>query len=790
MERNKVKIQCNPYSKTVKYKRWGRDTNDDTFKWLDLGSKSKLIIEKKFSHVTIQHNACEIINEIAEEYNRGNAGLDIVFDGTEEDYFDLKDVVEQFYSGSGIECKMGDLYLESAEIVMPKIQKVFDDMSKVFSEYKEKTNSIVEKYLDATKTVIPICVVGMYSTGKSAFINALIGEEVLPSAVNPTTARNYKIVQSEKKGKICFLDKTDKIEIIFDNQKYNIIGNIVRELKTEIERRLGEKIESIHKGLYESLSAINEYADKTGEIAEMIEVEVPFCEGVLKSDEYDFVIYDTPGSDSKSHEEHIKVLKNALGEQTNGLPIVLTSPKDMDRTGADSLLKVVNGIDGNLDLTNAMIIVNQADGVSSKSLDKIKLDANTLLNQWKSNRLYFMSAILGLGSKKSDYNNEYSWIDDDYSEVFFKNSDYFWKKDSKFYKQLYMHNQMAENRKNEYVKQVDDCKRERDLIYINSGLHCVEMEIVEFAKRFALYNKCAQAEDYLNEAMECTAEIINDKENRVNKLNAEICEKLETTKTELSQKLSYIIQQSSSQFQDEYPNYILHAAGIEFQNGNEKVSAEVDALWGSLKEEDKNERVSRFLKEIDRKYKIVQEDIRKKLSIKSKEFCDKKREEIQKDCCKLIKEDENLTKNEQEYLNRFVMELKPIRTEVGDIEFGVEEISKFILNVFGFKAFRRNTVDTKKTKGLFDDNLKRYVTRINQSVVELHKNDFKKWNRKLETGLIKEMGNLNPTLKEYAREIGKLQAEIEEFQKIQQFILKNQLDIKNMFEFKTREGKE
>ena len=41
--------------------------------------------------------------------------------------------------------------------------------------------------------VIPICVFGNYSAGKSTFINALIGREVLPSGGDPVTAKIYKI---------------------------------------------------------------------------------------------------------------------------------------------------------------------------------------------------------------------------------------------------------------------------------------------------------------------------------------------------------------------------------------------------------------------------------------------------------------------------------------------------------------------------------------------------------------------------------------------------------------------
>ncbi len=45
MERNKVKIICNPYEKTIAYKRWEWD-DVNGFQWKDLGSNSNLIKTK------------------------------------------------------------------------------------------------------------------------------------------------------------------------------------------------------------------------------------------------------------------------------------------------------------------------------------------------------------------------------------------------------------------------------------------------------------------------------------------------------------------------------------------------------------------------------------------------------------------------------------------------------------------------------------------------------------------------------------------------------------------------
>ena len=52
----------------------------------------------------------------------------------------------------------------------------------------------IEEYKEVTRNEVPICIMGNYSVGKSAFINALLGDEILPSKVNASTAKNTKII--------------------------------------------------------------------------------------------------------------------------------------------------------------------------------------------------------------------------------------------------------------------------------------------------------------------------------------------------------------------------------------------------------------------------------------------------------------------------------------------------------------------------------------------------------------------------------------------------------------------
>lgn len=789
MEKNRVRIICNPYEKSIKYMRWCLDEEQDTYTWKDLGSKSQLLADEKYTNATIQHNAHEIVEEIATEYNRGKVGLELVFDGTKEDYEDLKEVVDKFFCEAGVICELGDLYIDSASDVMPEIQKVFVNLAQVFNEYStEEINQIIAKFLDATKTEIPICVVGMYSTGKSAFINSLIGAEVLPSAVNPTTARNYKIVESENKGLIKFFIGKEKIIIYYEDDKYKIEGNIDAELR----KKLHDSLENINKSsltanMYYSLSTINEYADKTKKVAELIEVEVPFYNGVLVSDRYKFVIYDTPGSDSESHEEHLSVLKKALGDQTNGLPILLTSPKDMDRTGADNLLKVVNGIDGNLDLTNAMIIVNQADGVSGKSLTKVKECADTILSQWKSNRLYFMSAIMGLGSKKDDYENQNTWIDEDYVDVFFKNMDSFTNCQGRLYKQLYSHNQIAPNRMENYLSLVANENGDRRLLYINSGLHCVENEILDFARKYALYNKCAQAQEYLEKAIGITKEKISSTEKTAEGIREQAVQEQNEEKKALLKKLSDCIKKRTKSYTDSYPEYMTEFIKGLAQSGSNDIDSFVTSIWESVKEMDKKERVDSFLNLSRQTFIKKEEECKNKILQHSKEYWVQNKTQLQEECCKIIKADEHLTSEEQRFLEDFIMKLDIYLDVDAKINVSPDDVSIHLINIFGHKFLRINWIDQKKTKRIYSNLLGGYIRKVNAKINDSHTTEFRSWNQKLETGLASEVGKLNPKLKKLSEELDEYQRKIDIYQSQLNLIEGERYKIFQMFELKKRE---
>lgn len=100
--------------------------------------------------------------------------------------------------------------------------------------YDIDCNGEIDKILDAT---IPVVVVGNMSAGKSTFLNALIGEELLPSGQNRTTGVNCALHNSPKevrveycaKGKMVSLDcvnlSASKNQALIPGELFSIIEN-------------------------------------------------------------------------------------------------------------------------------------------------------------------------------------------------------------------------------------------------------------------------------------------------------------------------------------------------------------------------------------------------------------------------------------------------------------------------------------------------------------------------------------------------------------------------------------
>lgn len=101
MGRNALKIVCNPYNNEISY-----FFKNEKGVWTVLSSDSPLS-RKYYTNTTLKDRGKEIVEIIDKIYNRNNKGLDILLEGTTQDYDYLKGAIDYFLPNKDIVCTMG-----------------------------------------------------------------------------------------------------------------------------------------------------------------------------------------------------------------------------------------------------------------------------------------------------------------------------------------------------------------------------------------------------------------------------------------------------------------------------------------------------------------------------------------------------------------------------------------------------------------------------------------------------------------------------------------------------------
>lgn len=790
MGKNKIKICSDPYKKHIDYYWYNNEQNE----WENMADMDNAPLNAdNYISVSISHKAYDIYSEIIEKiYNQ--SGIEIVFEGTEDDYADMISVKDIYFSEYDIEIKRGEKMMMAAKDVMPQIEKSYETLSDFFKEYPDKeTEAILNKYYETVKPEIAICVMGLYSSGKSAFINSLIGKEILPSASDPATAKIYKIRASEKSSiSFKYRDKEYQIEFEGENWKVNKASNneIVKRIKQIIEEKTPTTEEQY---IYWTLHALNTYAKEEGErrhgelikcanekfadsdasndekietllkqyqikelveqgeiqknqLDDVIEIHVQFEHSYLPLDRFGFVIYDTPGTNSVLFREHADILRESLRQQTNGLPIFVTTPDSMDGTDNQAIISNINKLGEAMDLSNMLIVVNKSDEKSSETLKaKVKNQDKLFVTRWKANRAYFVSSVIGLGGKKSNPSNKTMWNDTDYYRTFYKNKGQFEDQNDPFYMRLFEYNILPTDVKTQLGERVEKIEQDELLLW-NSGIPCVEEAIGQFAEKYALYNKCSQAIGYLTEATSRVKEAIKEAQDNAKKLSDDIDRKMDAKKRKLSDKLDGECDSEMSEFQSSYRCKILPVVEEKYIDTVriEQIISECYENCMGTRDVDKIE----LLKEkLDKK---IKEDVEKyaiEVTQKTEQFWISSADKLRKSLMKIVKESEALSQQEKDVLESVLLNV--VRTSGWHGKFDITETEaierkRFLGFLWVVESWTK--VNINKTQELYREFLKKEIIDNNDNAWERNEKNLTDWVKSLKDKLKEVVVRFNPEL--------------------------------------------
>lgn len=561
--RKATKIVYNPFENFIDIKI---ATNSSNPVWEKLADNSDLLkYTGENMKVLFTNIAEDVVSVVNEKQNSSDEGLVIYFYGPEADYNTLKQIVTRANNEQHEKKPLTCEHLGKFNSADDSLQIVKDAYSRIADEFVDylpgsinytDDNSIgnsITVFNEIISKEIPICILGNYSVGKSAFINALIGDEILPSKVNASTAKNVKVIRS--------LNGQYSIEMTYRSDEYNeescfkyevICGglkiisadgseaDIALELQNELITAIGNKkvypndLEKRSKAeiVHDILDTLNNL-DNVGLLKNIqwnLIITVPFIDSVLTKTDSTVAFFDTPGSNNSSlkQADHRKALEELLKAQTNALPILLTTKDNAASNDVSDIRNLLDEYSDNFSAPNCLVVIAKSDLLFGGQFQE---PVPILLTTWHGkSTVLFATQVGAIGLRKKDEN----WIDDVYKEAY-KSWMHKYNNDSNTFK-LPKYNKVPCR-----GRSIIDAEANSSSAMFATGIPSIECEILYYIDHYANYKKAIRGRDCLLEALDCIQQKLQEKKSMLNKATKDAKKKKEEEKARLIGELDQII---------------------------------------------------------------------------------------------------------------------------------------------------------------------------------------------------------------------------------------------------------
>lgn len=443
---------------------------------------------------------------------------------TRSDYEDFEQMVE-YYNKNPDACAkitttllaelpdMEDTYQVVKDFGEQSI-KILERHQKQFFEVRQDNSSVkecvelfaadVQKEIDNIRTKIDsmgdnqinLCFTGVYSSGKSALINAILGYRILPENIKSETARMFRI-QSPAKGekvRVLFCIQDTFAEVIWDKDKNKFAfgtGPVENNTRKSIQKTLEEHKQETQQ---DQMLALLKTLNSIDEVQTDIKVYFPIP---LDTDRVQFTIYDTPGTDS-NYKKHQQILQDALSQQTHSILIYVIAPDKVEGSGNNALLSYLKDAEKkvnktSIDIARSLFVINKADSVG---LDARKTLQNATIQdvtddsfsiKLADKKLFFVSALYassaravanGVASQEDIYR-----IEDDYNKLFRPERGRYYQTNRVAMSEFATQKQIKYSE--ERLAQAEKEKDTVGVVEVCSGLYALEREIITYGEKFA-----------------------------------------------------------------------------------------------------------------------------------------------------------------------------------------------------------------------------------------------------------------------------------------------------------------
>jgi hypothetical protein len=485
----------------------------------------------------------------------------------------------------------------------------------------------------------------------------------------------------------------------------------------------------------------------------VIYVSTSFVVSNMPTDKFKFVIYDTPGSNSVQFREHADILKDSLEQQTNGLPIFVTTPDSMDEKDNKEIMDIIEELGGALDVSNMMLIVNKADEKAPETLEeKARNKDNLVLTKWKTSRVYFVSSIIALGAKKPNPTKKGAWIHPDYRTTYKGKINQFSDEEDEDYLSLYMYNILPENDKQRILKKASEIDEEQILAW-NSGIPCVEEEIGIFAEKDALYNKCNQAIGYLSSAISSVGADIEIASKKAEETRGKIENQIEVNKKELIHQLKSKCSERVTIFQQNFAEQTTKNIVVKYLD-EKRIQKIVDEAYSKSKGKNDHEKLQPFNDEIESRLRKDTTDYAKEATEKIQNYWKDCARQLREELTKIVVDNDSLTQKEKTILRDVVN--KVIQTSNNHIRLDIKNNTDVVVGDFKlFWLIWMTTIDKEQAVSKYKDALNKDITVNNKTAATENEKEFRRWTEALINRLDSVIASFNPNLKKLEDDLKK-----------------------------------
>ncbi|MDE6014765.1 MAG: dynamin family protein [Acetatifactor sp.] len=378
----------------------------------------------------------------------------------------------------------------------------------------EERRNIHDKIASLNDNAVSLCFTGVYSAGKSTLINALLGYKILPEKITSETAKMFRISSPKPDEKVMI---AFEIEGAYSELEWNEVkhcfafsqgpsGNEIRDaIQQEVSRVAGEQLKQ-----HEQICAILTMLNGTDGVSADIRIHFPVA---LDSPSVQYIIYDTPGTDS-NYAEHQTVLMDALSEQKQSILIFVAAPNKTEGSGNNALLKYLKEVEEkdsktSIDIGRSLFVINWSDSIDSDARrdlqhEEIKYkDDDSFSIRLSDKKLFFISAKYGYAARavkngiasekdQSEFNRGLNNMTDKFGGYCYR--------EDRCAMSEFATNRMIE-RCEDALKDAQEKQDDISVLEVAAGLYALESEILQYGEKYASAVKASALIDSVDRAL-------------------------------------------------------------------------------------------------------------------------------------------------------------------------------------------------------------------------------------------------------------------------------------------------